>query len=123
MSNKKLTVPEIYERIPDINCKGLCHESCGPIAMSPVEEARIESKTRQPAPSIKNVAADFSCCRLDEQKLCSIYTHRPLVCRLFGVVKAMRCPHGCEPNEWLPEPQARKLQKALDKIPPRSSRF
>ena len=27
---------------------------------------------------------------------CSVYEHRPLICRLWGAVESLPCPHGCE---------------------------
>lgn len=27
---------------------------------------------------------------------CSVYEDRPLICRLWGAVESMPCPHGCE---------------------------
>ncbi|HEV2379781.1 MAG TPA: hypothetical protein VG206_08280 [Terriglobia bacterium] len=38
-----------------------------------------------------------------------IYGVRPLICRLWGLVKAMRCPHGCEPEQWLSDEEARAM--------------
>lgn len=32
---------------------------------------------------------------------CSAYRDRPLLCRLWGVVEKLRCPHGCEPERML----------------------
>lgn len=29
---------------------------------------------------------------------CSIYEHRPLICRLFGATTDLRCGHGCRPE-------------------------
>nr|BFE85808.1 hypothetical protein GCM10020093_084090 [Planobispora longispora] len=32
---------ELYAQVPDVGCKGLCSDSCGPIDMHPYERARI----------------------------------------------------------------------------------
>lgn len=32
---------DLYAQVPDAGCKGLCQESCGPLAMHPFERARV----------------------------------------------------------------------------------
>lgn len=42
------------------------------------------------------------CTALDLDTLqCQIYDARPMICRLWGVFRAMRCPHGCVPDDQL----------------------
>ena len=59
-------------------CRGLCVESCR-----------------------KDVGfgadADGMCTQLANGR-CSIYDQRPTVCRLWGDVPEMPCPHGCTPT-------------------------
>lgn len=87
---------QIYVTIPDVGCKGLCVQSCAMIPLFPVERAAISGAVGQ---EVSAVMADAhgNCPMLTEGR-CSIYAHRPVICRLFGAVPAMRCPHGCKPT-------------------------
>lgn len=95
----------IYARLPKIECRGLCHEACGPVIGSREETARIEATTGRRL----GVTPSLTCTMLGADKKCAGYSARPLICRLFGVVKAMRCPHGCQPERWLSDREAHAL--------------
>lgn len=87
-------VQEIYALVPDVECKGLCVQACGPILMSRIEQQIIESEYGTlPEPS----GPRLTCSKLVDGR-CSIYQNRPLVCRLFGAVGGMPCPYGCKPK-------------------------
>ena len=46
--------------------------------------------------------SDLRCTFLDrETGRCEVYAARPTVCRLFGAVHSMTCPHGCIPERML----------------------
>jgi Fe-S-cluster containining protein len=49
---------------------------------------------------------------------CSIYSLRPMVCRLWGLVDHpfMRCLHGCVPERWVTSQEAREYFQAVLKI-------
>lgn len=84
-------VRAVWAQVPDVGCKGLCGESCGPIACSSAEERLLDRR---------GVALDFNrttldCNQLDGFGRCSIYADRPLVCRLWGAVPEMPCVWGC----------------------------
>lgn len=49
------------------------------------------------------------CVLLTPMGRCSAYESRPMVCRLFGTTKALRCEHGCEPVRWLADDEAAML--------------
>jgi Fe-S-cluster containining protein len=106
---------EIYDEIPDIECKGECHESCGPIAYSDAEANRIEQSGESPP---EPVSGSHRCDKLIPLvKKCSIYEDRPLICRLFGVVEGMKCPHGCKPEGgYLSDVRAFQLMRKAEKI-------
>jgi Fe-S-cluster containining protein len=88
----------IYDQVPQIECKGHCHASCGPIFMTHLEWRRIEENT----PGALQQVTCISCPMLDEQmKRCTIYEIRPMICRLWGVVETMRCPFGCKAERIL----------------------
>ncbi len=60
---------------------------------------------------------ELTCTHLTNEGRCAIYEHRPLVCRLYGAVKRMKCPHGCKPKGgYLPEEKARELIKELEDL-------
>lgn len=85
-------VRSVWASAPDVGCKGLCSDCCGPVLMSPAEERVLADK---------GITIDFDRETLVCDKLvlgrCSIYDDRPLICRMWGGVDyfLMRCPHGC----------------------------
>jgi hypothetical protein len=83
---------ELYARLPKLECKGLCQECCGPIGLSLAERRRIERTTGE------RYRPALTCPLLDHMGQCSAYAVRPMVCRLWGVVEDMPCPHGCVPE-------------------------
>jgi putative zinc- or iron-chelating protein len=89
---KREALAAIYARVPGIACKGLCFDACGPIGMTLIEARAIEAHTGKPIPPAHGIDCPF----LTASARCSIYPVRPLVCRLWGVVERLPCPHGCE---------------------------
>lgn len=104
---------QLFKAVPDVECKGLCAKVCGPIAMSAAEEALILAK-HGVVPEVSPV--DHACSALRDGR-CSIYEDRPLVCRVYGAVRELRCPYGCAPKGGLlPSREARKLLKRAEAI-------
>jgi|SRR5580765_244136 len=104
----KESLEDLYARLPKIECKGLCFASCGvviPYACLPEEEDRIF------LPVLQTVRQDMSCAALMLNR-CSIYKIRPLICRIWGCVKDMPCPHGCQPEFWLTNEEIRVMLNA-----------
>lgn len=59
---------------------------------------------------VKSGSTDcLACPLLDKNKSCTIYEIRPLICRLFGLTKILRCPFGCKPTKWLKDKKAKRL--------------
>lgn len=100
---------EIYAKLPGVMCKGLCHDSCGVIPIAPIERETIAVFTGRKVKVMPDIVIglhqkhrvlrpkdmeDLTCPYL-KQKRCSIHPARPLVCRMYGVVEGMPCPHGC----------------------------
>lgn len=102
----------LRDQVPKIECKGLCHHSCGPVPMSNAEFQLLKDAKKLPQEGA------LDCPFLTSEKKCSIYEDRPMLCRLFGVVNhhMMRCPHGCEPERYLTEEESAALLKAAHKI-------
>ena len=45
---------------------------------------------------------DGTCCLLNKENgECKVYNIRPMICRLWGLVEMMKCPHGCVPDKVL----------------------
>jgi len=109
---------KLYASLPSIECKGLCHHSCGPIGMSRLEVIHMEEANGGPLPwhmPSDAVVQAITCPLLAADKRCSIYGSRPLICRAWGVVNdpRMRCPHGCQTSRLLtPEESAAMFAKA-----------
>lgn len=113
----------VYASLPDINCKGLCWNSCGPIDMSDAERERIvnlgveiplftEDRARRWA---ANGKGDLYCPALsfgahEGGMGCTVYEVRPLICRVWGLGEDdMKCPHGCERTGSLTHPEIYRL--------------
>lgn len=93
------SLERIYRAVPTVECKGLCAESCGPIGMSVEERRRITARgitIPEPEQALADLAAgrDVTCPALVNDR-CTCYGDRPLICRLWGAVQSMPCPHGC----------------------------
>lgn len=91
--SRQRELEELYARLPKLDCKGLCQESCGGIGMSRLEQQRIRGRGL-PLPTLTS----FPCPLLDFAGRCGAYEIRPMICRLFGLVERMKCPHGCVPE-------------------------
>lgn len=101
-----MDLKELYDSLPKIACKRLCQICCGPVipdACLPEEREKLSL-----LPIVETVRADLTCGALLNGQ-CSIYVHRPLICRLYGCVEAMRCPHGCEPEFWMTDRQVEEI--------------
>lgn len=103
---------ELYDQLPQIDCAGLCHDSCGPIQMSIRERTRIEGLAGEP------ITCGFgpSCSMLTTERKCSVYTIRPLICRLWGLMRSMPCPYGCRPERVVEDDEAMALLVAAEEI-------
>jgi hypothetical protein len=99
----------LYAALPSLECRGKCAESCVPIDMSDAERDRI-SRTHGVRIPPRGETAGSACPALTFLGTCAVYPVRPMICRLWGVADAMRCPHGCRPTEgWLPDQTAMTL--------------
>lgn len=87
----------LYAKLPAIECQAMCADSCGPIASSLREKQRVETAIGKPL----SCGTMTMCSALDDQPRCSAYRVRPMICRLWGLSKLMRCPYGCVPERWM----------------------
>jgi Fe-S-cluster containining protein len=123
-AQRERAIRKLYERIPEhaLTCRGLCHDSCGTIAFSQAEARHIAY--RHGSPPMANgftrggfrESDDIMCDKLTPTKRCSIYEDRPMICRVYGLLRRMRCPHGCVPSEWMSDDDVVNLLLELDAI-------
>jgi Fe-S-cluster containining protein len=103
----------LYDSLPAMRCQGHCSDACGPIAMSVRERARIIERARAPV----TCGAHATCSMLTPERRCSVYDIRPMICRLWGLVRSMKCPYGCRPEGgWLPDSEGIRLLAEADRI-------
>lgn len=117
-----MTLDDLYAKIPRIACKGKCQQSCGPVGMSKTEAKAIESAAPgliQTEPFaggtllVSNFTEEMHCPALQHGR-CAIYANRPMICRLWGVTKDMRCPWGCRPARWLDKSECHELLRLAE---------
>lgn len=98
---------QIYDCLPQINCKRECQNSCGPIIWTRIEHENIRRAVSGNFRIIEDMA--HPACPYLQGVSCSIYNSRPLVCRLFGGIRATPCKHGCQPDRWLSDEEVTAL--------------
>ena len=106
-----------------MDCKGLCLDACGPIHASEHERARLHPRLKLHRRGDGNILFDLlfnKPCPALRDKRCSVYSDRPLICRLYGATEVLRCPHGCEPERLLTRDEAAALLREADELTPRS---
>ena len=94
MTNKQL-IEQLRKQIPSFDCIPGCTDCCGPIPWSACEWEEVPVK-RKP---------DGVGCPYITRHGCKIYEYRPILCRLFGTVERMKCPHGCRPLAMISQVQ------------------
>jgi hypothetical protein len=93
VKDAKLHVP-LYKQIPRFECVEGCTDCCGTVPWSGWELKQAGLDAPPPARADKT-------CAFAEGGSCQIYQNRPLMCRLFGTVEDLRCPHGRGPLKLL----------------------
>lgn len=101
----------IYAEIPQIpDCDGRCAPACGPIMMFEGEYQRVK---RSFGKAPKMARDELTCPMLSPTGRCMVYSVRPLICRLWGATPKLACPHGCQPERWLSDSEAKDLHDRL----------
>jgi len=85
----KISLNQIYSMIPDFKCKH-CHSCCGPIIWFEPENYLIKDYIKKHKISLKKIEDK---CPFLGHTGCTIYTVRPIVCRLQGLTKELPCKH------------------------------
>jgi len=92
-------IQAVYDLVPKVRCKGLCGDACGPIGMTVREaDALREDGIVPPRTRVHPKHGVLMCDKLTDGDRCSMYDRRPLICRVYGAVRALRCEHGCKPE-------------------------
>ncbi len=122
MSNTE-KLAKIYATIPALECRGLCQDSCGPIMMSQAEAkaikdrvgARVDLRGEGRQIGLMNLKT-LTCPLLNPDGKCSVYEQRPAICRIWGNVQKMACPHGCRPKKWMTREESYAVLAATEKV-------
>lgn len=113
------TLRMLYRDVPAMSCLPGCTDCCGPVPWSADEWARVaqepaalsadrETMGNAVVPTVPGTLR----CPFASAEGCTVYDRRPLVCRMFGVVRDARltCPHGCGPKRKLSAEQGAALR-------------
>lgn len=110
-------IQAVYDRVPEVACKGLCQSACGPIGCSGAEATALQDNgIALPTITDHPTNGPLTCSHLNADGRCGIYDQRPLICRLYATVRFMVCPHGCRPKRFLSDPEARGMMHDLDAL-------
>lgn len=113
----------LYSQLPNITCKGLCHDSCGVIAASELEYQRIGNAgasigPRMSDPGFRQARSDTGgwCPALGPVRNCTIYPIRPFICRAYGLGAGLRCQHGCVPDRIVPDVELWNIMARIEQL-------
>jgi Fe-S-cluster containining protein len=84
----------LYKKIPSFQCIEGCTDCCGPVPWTKWELARAGLDAPPPERDDKK-------CPFSLAGGCDIHARRPLMCRIFGTVEDLKCPHGKGPLQLL----------------------
>jgi Fe-S-cluster containining protein len=127
--DRKLTRGEIrrmkrlWDQVPPVTgCKGLCYDSCTNVPVFPIEAyyliekygAKLEPVEHKGGFLFPTLGANEPCSFLNEEKRCTIYEDRPMICRMFGhPIWTLTCSHGCVVGKSLTEDKACLLMSEM----------
>lgn len=125
-------VREVYDQVPKLQCKGLCHDSCTVAPASELELRKMYQETGfnliterpgqdEPVPR---------CPALGPMNTCEGYEWRPWVCRIFGLVidaraeasewrkQPLQCDHGCVPenDQYIPLGESYRIAADIERL-------
>ena len=95
----------LYKKIPKVECKGLCYQSCTLIPATNIEIKRAKERLHynpfQPAKQAMEITKNGKVppCKALKNDRCSIYHIRPAICRLYAAAEGLDCPFGCKPED------------------------
>lgn len=114
---------EVWTAMPSIECKGLCWQSCSTVPVFPIELELLEKHAGR---ELKVTALGYASgrvvglgelmepCPFLVLQRCTAHEVRPVICRAYGVVEGLRCPHGCEPKKLLSNDEQFRLFQRVE---------
>ena len=111
--SEKAALKKLYKKIPEFSCVEGCNDCCGVVPVSPHEAKKLKITTNMTP--VKLGTCD---CIYSTSDGCTAYDNRPFMCRLFGAVEDLPCPHGKKPNKMLTSQQGRRLSDEYRKLCP-----
>jgi Fe-S-cluster containining protein len=114
----------LYAELPTVACRGLCAISCGPVPLTDLEARRLQLASHVKPRTVLKMLADGGphterprerCIYLEADR-CAVYAVRPLLCRVWGVVKSLSCHHGCRPDRWLGDIEFVRIAQAIERL-------
>jgi hypothetical protein len=107
----------LYARLPHLNCQGRCAIACGAIPMTTAEAERLRKVTHvAPRTQPDRDHPTAGACIYLQNDRCTAYRQRPLICRAWGVVMILSCPHGCAPERWLDPKEFLDIAQAVERL-------
>lgn len=104
----------IWDKVPAMkDCKGKCQASCGPIPVSGEERTLVE---RRSGKELDWDQETWRCNLLSKTGYCTVYSVRPLICRIWGATEKLPCPFGCEPVRMLTQEETMALFVELEEL-------
>ncbi len=95
--NQKLQA--IYDKLPTVDCKGLCADNCTAVGFEAAETFNVEDAGLT-LPVLHMQDWTVRCSWLDQDTdRCTHHKHRPLICRMYGVTTSevdIYCKYGCK---------------------------
>lgn len=115
---------ELYADMPDVLCKGLCHDSCTAVGATELERQLIAKAGGDIGPAItyrrlkQLISEDRKprCPSLGPLNNCTVHEQRPFICRLFGVAQDLRCEHGCAPDKLVPAGEGHRVMALIEQL-------
>lgn len=87
---------ELYAELPQMQCQGLCSDSCYSLVQTPLERRYVQVNTGVRLGLVQ--APPTACPALGMLNRCAVREFRPMICRLWGMTAGMRCQYGCVPE-------------------------
>jgi Fe-S-cluster containining protein len=112
----------LYAQLPAIACKGLCAIGCGAVSLTDLEARRLQLVSHIKPRTVPGTVTDGGAPRSAERCIylrhdrCTVYAARPLICRVWGVVRMLSCPRGCVPDRWLSDLEFVRIAQAIERL-------
>ncbi len=96
MQDAFAALERLYAQLPRMQCQGLCADSCFSLVQTRLERDFVAVRAGVQLGLVQ--APPTACPALTMLRQCSVYETRPMICRLWGMTRAMKCQYGCEPE-------------------------